>query len=117
MRIRVTLKTIHERPSGHNLSAAFGGQKGDLPPYSEEIFCEHAKEHGEVFIKVFDLSAKKCGMDKGEFEMDKEVYAKIEQIIQDINTLHEKVYPTPPPKEEFSLAKELIRRRKQETQT
>lgn len=103
-RFIVTVKEmLKQRPSGHN---AFEPRIN----YTEEFFCPHGEEHAKLFIKFFDLSALKCGLDTGEFKTDKEVQAmiakvpdlltKIEQIISEVNNLHAQVYPIKP---RFSL--------------
>lgn len=109
-RFLVSLRQVINRPSGHKPNPTF--VKGGLN-YKEEFFCPHAEEHAKLFIKVFDLSALKCGLNTGEFKKDKEVQAmltkvpdllaKIEQIIGDVTKLHAQIYPPKPEKPRFSL--------------
>jgi hypothetical protein len=110
MKFIVSLRQVTDRPSGHKLNPSF--VKGGLN-YNEDFCCPHAEEHAKLFIKFFDLSALKCGLDTGEFKTDKEVQAmigkvpdllaQIERIISEVNTLHAQVYPPKLETPRFSL--------------
>lgn len=92
LRFKVSLQQIHDkRPSGHKPSAGFGHGLD----YTEEFYCEHAEDHAKFFIKIFDLSAFKCGMDKGEFQKNQEHYDAIVKLIADANALHDRIFTQP----------------------
>jgi hypothetical protein len=92
MKIEVTVKSIHERPSEHRLSPAFAGDGFD---HKETFICPHAKEHALLFCKVLDLSAMKCGIDQHEFASDPHFTANMNQLIKMVDKLHEKLPKNP----------------------
>jgi hypothetical protein len=92
MKIEVTVKSIHERPSGHRLSPAFAGKSFN----HKEIFtCPQAKEHALLFCKILDLSAMKCGIDRHEFAPDPQFTANMNHIIKLIDKLHTTIPKNP----------------------
>lgn len=87
MKIQITVKSIHDRPSGHKLSPKFAGGID----YTETFSCKHAKDHAFLFMKVLDLSANQCGVDTGEFPADPTFTAQMNDLIQQIESLHDSV--------------------------
>jgi hypothetical protein len=90
MKIEVIVRSVHDtRPSGHKPTALFAGGISDKPyHYKETIWCPHVKEHAALFMKVFDLSAELCGIQKGEFKDDPHFKDRWEKIVKDIEELH-----------------------------
>ena len=91
MKIEVIVRSVHDaRPSGHKPSAVFAGGIN----YKETIWCPHAREHAILFMKVCDLSAELCGIQKGEFRDDPHFKDRWEKIVKDIEELHAYVVGT-----------------------
>jgi len=91
MKFEVILRSIHEeRPSGHNPSAQFRGGIS----YKETFWCSHAREHAQLFIKLFDLSAQQCGIDKGEFKQDLRFTHAFHKLEKQIESLHSHILKT-----------------------
>jgi len=84
MKIEVTVKSIHERPSEHRLSPGFA----EGFDHKETFTCPHAKEHALLFCKILDLSAMKCGIDQHEFASDPQFTANMNHLIKLIDRLY-----------------------------
>ena len=75
------------RPSGHKLSPTFSGGID----YKETFTCPHSRDHADLFMKVLDLSAMKCGIDMGEFKPDTYFIGHMQSLITQIDSLHKYV--------------------------
>ena len=87
MDIEVTVKSVHERPSGHKLTTKFAGGID----YKETFTCKHAKQHAMLFVKILDLSGYSCGIEKGEFKPDPKFMEKWKVLVENIESLHDAV--------------------------
>lgn len=85
IKIKVTVKSeCAVRPSEHRLSPAFSGGID----YEETFSCNHSRQHANLFMKLLDLSAEKCGIDTGEFAADDYFTKTMNDLIRRIEHLH-----------------------------
>lgn len=84
MTIIVTVKSEATRPSEHKLSPLFSGGIN----YKETFTCANARKHADLFMKILDLVAIQCGIERGEFVKNPVFTIQMDRIVESIEDLH-----------------------------